>query len=62
MPNSDDFLIVAKTLVAKGQNSCSAIVQAKHEFSVKNTKTLVFGPTISNKLRFPKRKKTEFQI
>ena len=23
MPNSDDFLIVAKTLVAKGQNSCS---------------------------------------
>ena len=25
MPNSDDFLIVTKTLVAKGQNSCSGV-------------------------------------
>ena len=24
MPNSDDFLVVAKILVAKDQNSCSA--------------------------------------
>ena len=23
MPNSDDFLVIAKTLVAKDQNSCS---------------------------------------
>ena len=29
MPNSDDFLVVAKTLVAKDQNSCSGM--AVHE-------------------------------
>ena len=31
MPNSDDFLVVAKTLVAKGQNSCSNQISREQE-------------------------------
>ena len=29
MPNSDDFLVVAKILVAKDQNSCSVTILSR---------------------------------
>ena len=31
MPNSDDFLVVAKTLVTKDQNSCSVYMEKANQ-------------------------------
>ena len=49
MPNSDDFLVVAKILVAKDQNSCS-ILHVYKIFRKLNTNSYVIDQSLNFKL------------